>query len=75
MTTSNLTALEPDAERDELARLVRRIQTLTLELREAQRRELDRAEIETTECTLEQLRWRLAAIARRTATEALVNAA
>jgi len=75
MTRRYLNAFEPDAERDELARLVRRIQTLTLELQGPRRRELDTAEVEAKERTLEQLRWRLAAVARRTATDVLGNAA
>jgi hypothetical protein len=66
---------EPSHEQRELARLVRRIQTLTLELQEPRRRELDSAEVDAKARTLEQLRWRLAATARRTATEHLGNAA
>jgi hypothetical protein len=66
---------DPSGERRELARLVRRIQTLTLELQEPRRRELDSAEVDAKARTLEQLRWRLAATARRTATNHLGNAA
>jgi hypothetical protein len=66
---------EPRAERAELARLVRRIQALTLELQEPRRRELDQAHVEAKERLLEQLRWRLAAVARRAATDELGNAA
>ena len=62
-------------ERRELARLVRRIQTLTLELQEARRRELRSRGVGAKERMLEQLRWRLAAVARRTATDDLGNAA
>jgi polyisoprenoid-binding protein YceI len=63
------------AERSELPRLVRRIQALTLELQEPRRRELDHADVEAKERLLEQLRWQLAAVARRAATEELGNAA
>jgi hypothetical protein len=54
---------------------VRRIQALTLELEERRRRELDQGDVEAEERLLEQLRWRLAAVARRTATDELGNAA
>jgi hypothetical protein len=66
---------DPRAERAELVRLARRIQALTLELQEPRRRELDQADLEAKECLLEQLRWRLAAVARRAATYELGNAA
>jgi hypothetical protein len=66
---------EPRAERAELVRLVRRIQALTLELQEPRRRELDQADVEAKERLLEQLRWQLAAVARRAGTEELGNAA
>lgn len=66
---------EPSGERRELARLVRRIETLTLELQELQQREPDSPAVNAKERTLEQLRWRLAAVARRTATYDLGNAA
>jgi hypothetical protein len=59
----------------ELARLVRRIQALTFELRGLRRRAERRAEIHVKERELEELRWRFAAIARRTATDDLGNAA
>jgi hypothetical protein len=65
----------PRVERAELVRLVRRIQALTLELQEPRRRELDQADVEAKERLLEQLRWRLAAVARRAATDELGNAA
>ncbi len=66
---------ESRAERAELVRLVRRIETLTLELQEPRRRELDQADVEAKERLLEQQRWRLAAVARRAATDELGNAA
>ena len=75
--TSNhpLKSFELRGERDKLARLVGRIQTLTLELQEARRYRPDSAEVDAKRRTLDQLRWRLAAVARRTATDALGNAA
>jgi len=65
----------PSSERSELVRLVRRIQALTLELEEPRRRELEQADVEAKERLLEQLRWRLASVARRAATDELGNAA
>jgi hypothetical protein len=56
-------------------RLVRGIQALTLELQEPRRRELDHADVEAKERLLEQLRWQLAAVARRAATEELGHVA
>jgi hypothetical protein len=73
MTTKHPPA--PSHEQRELARLARQIQTLTLELQEPRRRELDTAEVDAKARTLEQLRWRFAATARRTATDDLGNAA
>jgi hypothetical protein len=76
MTTNRpLNPFELSGEQRELARLVRRIQTLTLELQELPRRELGSAAADAKEPTLDQLRWRLAAVARRTATAELGNAA
>jgi hypothetical protein len=76
MTSSrNVSQAEPRGERRELVRLVRRIQTLTLDLQEARWRRLSPAEVEAKERMREQLHWRLAAIARRTATDELGNAA
>jgi hypothetical protein len=66
---------EPRAERAELVRLVRRIQALKLELQEPRRRELDQVDVGAKERSLEQLGWRLAAVARRAATDELRNAA
>ena len=75
MTSSrNVSQAEPRGERRELVRLVRRIQTLTLELQESRRREHTPA-VAAKERMLEQLRWRLADVARRTATDRLGNAA
>jgi hypothetical protein len=62
-------------ERQELVRLVRRIQALTLELHELQRRDGGTPELDAKERTLDRLRWRLATVARRTATDDLDAAA
>ncbi len=74
MTNGPLDPFELSAERSELAQLVGRIQTLTLELQESRRREHTPA-VAAKERMLEQLRWRLADVARRTATDRLGNAA
>ena len=74
-TNGPLNPFELSGERHELAQLVGRIQTLTLELEELQSRELDTAAADAKKRTLDQLRWRLAAVARRTATAELGNAA
>jgi hypothetical protein len=75
--TSNhpLEPFELSDDRHELGRLVARIQTLTLELQAARRDRPDSAELDAKAHTLEQLRWRLAAISRRSATDELGNAA
>ena len=61
--------------RRELARLVGEIQTLTLELQNLRQRELETPEVNAKERRLERLRWQLAAVAQRTATDELDNAA
>lgn len=66
---------EPGDERRELVRLVRQIQTRTLEVRELQLRQAGAPELHAKERTLEQLRWRLATVARRAATNDLDAAA
>jgi hypothetical protein len=66
---------DPHGERRELIRLVRRIQALTLELRELEQRAPSIPELHAKEQTLEQLRWRLAVVARRAATDDLGAAA
>jgi hypothetical protein len=66
-TNSDVRPFEPRPERRELVRLVRRIQAVTLELHERRHREGDTPELEAKQRTLEQLRWRLAAVARRAA--------
>jgi hypothetical protein len=52
--------------RHEVTRLLQRIQTLTLELRELEQRGVTGPVVEAKERLLEQLRWRLAAAVRRT---------
>jgi hypothetical protein len=74
MTNGPLNPFELSAERSELAQLVGRIQTLTLELQESRRREHTPA-VAAMARMLEQLRWRLADVARCTATDRLGNAA
>jgi hypothetical protein len=66
---------EPTGRRRELTRLVEQIQTLTLELQNLRRRELETAEVDAKERTLERLRRQLAAVAKRTATDELGDAA
>jgi hypothetical protein len=66
---------EPTGRRRELARLVGQIQTLTLELQNLRQRDLETPELDAKERTLERLRRQLAAVAKRTATDELGNAA
>jgi len=66
---------EPTGRRRELARLVGQIQTLTLELQNLRRRELETPEVDGKERTLERLRRQLAAVGKRTATDELGDAA
>lgn len=76
MTTRDVSPYEPHArERGEAVRLVRRIQALVLELEELRRHERRTPEIQAKERRLEQLRWRLAAVARRSASDNLDAAA
>jgi hypothetical protein len=63
MFTNHDGPVEPRGKRRELVRLVRRIQALTLELHELRQREAGTPELYAKERTLEQLRWRLAAVA------------
>jgi hypothetical protein len=58
----------------ELLRIIRAIQELTLDLAQPHRRN-GGPELEEKARKLEQLRWRLASVARRSATEQLSNAA
>ncbi len=53
----------------ELLQVIRTIQELTLELAQLRHEEHAGPELEAKEHTLEQLRWRLAALARRLATD------
>ena len=76
MTTRDVSPLEPRSrERREVVRLVRRIQALSLVLEELRRRAGGSPELHARERTLEQLRWRLAAVARRSASDDLDAAA
>jgi hypothetical protein len=76
MTTRDVSQHEPHArERREAARLVRRIQTLFLEVEKLRRREEPNPQLRAKERTLEQLHWRLAAVARRSARDDLDAAA
>jgi len=61
--------------RRELVRLVGQIQALARELQNLRQRELETPEVNAKERTLERLRWQLAAVAQRTATDELGNAA
>lgn len=77
MTTRDVSPYEPHArQRREAGRLMRRIQTLVRELEELRRHE-QRAtpQIQAKEHRLEQLRWRLAVVARRSASDDLDAAA
>jgi hypothetical protein len=65
----------PPGGRRELVRLVRQIQALTLEVHELRQRRQAAPELPARERKLEQLRWRLASAARRTATDDLDAAA
>jgi hypothetical protein len=75
MTKHRMSALEPSNERGELTRLVRHIQALTLELQELEARGPHSPAASAKHRRLDQLRWQLAATARRSATEVLGNAA
>jgi hypothetical protein len=66
-TTRNLNQCEPRGARRELVGLIRRIQALTLELAELRQRGGGTPELRAKEHTLDQLRWRPASVARRTA--------
>jgi hypothetical protein len=71
-----ISPFEPYArERREALRLVRHIQALTLVVHELRQGEGKAAHLPAKEHELEQLRWRLAAVARRTATNGLDAAA
>ncbi len=74
-TNRNLNQFEPRAARREIVGLIRRIQTLTLELAELRQHGGANPELQVKERTLDQLRWRLATVARRTATDDLGAAA
>jgi hypothetical protein len=63
------------ASRSELARLVRQVQDLTLELAVLEKQPGAESELEAKGRTLDQLRWRLASAARRAASNNLDTAA
>lgn len=67
--------LEPRGTRRELVGLIRRIQALTLELAELRQRGGAGPELQAKERRLDQLRWQLANVARRTAGDDLGAAA
>jgi hypothetical protein len=71
----NVNQSEPRGTRRELVGLIRRIQTLTLELAELRQRGGVAPELQAKERTLDQLYWRLATVARRTAADDLGAAA
>jgi hypothetical protein len=73
--TGGATPLDPPGARGELVQLVRRIQALTLEVHELRSGQRATPELDAKERTLEQLRWRLAVVARRSATDDLGAAA
>ena len=69
MAATSHRPFEPRGERRELVQLIQQIQALTHELQELQRPKQDSPEFDAKGRTLEQLRWRLASVARRTATD------
>jgi hypothetical protein len=74
-TTPRVSPFEPTRGQRELAWLLRRIETLARELQEPRRRALPSSEVAAKERTLEQLRWQLASVARRTANDELDDTA
>ncbi len=71
----NLNQFVPGGKRNELARLIRRIQTLTLERDQLRQDGGADRELQAKERTLDQLHWRLATVARQTTVDHLGNAA
>lgn len=64
MPTNRLPDLSaPSGPRRELVRVVQRIQTLTLEIKELRRAGCHTRELDARERELDDLRWRLAAVA------------
>jgi hypothetical protein len=74
-TGHSIYTFESSGARRELIRLIRRIQALTIELEKLRRAAGTASEVEAKERTRDQLHWRLAMVARRTATDYLGNAA
>jgi hypothetical protein len=73
-TSRNLNQFEPRGKRSELARLIRRIQTLTLERDQLRQDGAADPELQAKERALDQVHWRLATVARQTAVHDLGNA-
>jgi hypothetical protein len=70
-TSRNLNQFEPRGKRSELARLIRRIQTLTLERDQLRQDGAADPELQAKERALDQVHWRLATVARQTAVDDL----
>jgi predicted nucleic acid-binding Zn-ribbon protein len=74
--TRDVSPIEPRSrERREVVRLLRRIQELSLEIADLRHREGSARDLDAKEHALDQLRWRLAALARRSASDDLDAAA
>jgi hypothetical protein len=71
MPSSSVSEREPYAGRGELVGLIRRMKALTLELSELREQGSAIRELEAKARTLDQLRWRLTTVARRTAADDL----
>jgi hypothetical protein len=74
-TNHDLSAFEPAGARRELAQLLRQMHALTLELAALQERHGRTSELRARVRHLEQLRWRLAFVARRSAVAGLGSVA
>lgn len=75
MPRRNPNGFEPRGSHQELTWLLRRIKSLTIELHELREQGRRDPELEAKERTLDRLRWRLATVAKRSATNDLGNAA
>jgi hypothetical protein len=67
-SSRSVNLFDPRGERRELLGLIRRIQALTLEVKTLRQLPGSDPELPAKERTLDQLRWRLAVVARRAAT-------
>lgn len=74
-TVDDSGAFVPRGPKRELIRVIRQIQALTLELSVLRQRGGRDAELRAKERTLDQLHWRLAAVARRAAADDAAPAA